>query len=161
MMMIRLFALVLLASVFGPVFADIDAYPFDSLAQEQRFRTLVEEFRCPKCQNQNLADSNAPLAKDLRQIIYSKVKANESDQAIASFLQDRYGDFVLYRPPVKSSTLLLWFGPELALLTAITVLIWRWRRRAVVLPTALSDAEQARLQALLQEGADVRKGKSE
>jgi len=161
MMTIRLFALVLLASVFVPVFADIDAYPFDSLAQEQRFRALVEEFRCPKCQNQNLADSNAPLAKDLRQIIYSKVKANESDQAIASFLQDRYGDFVLYRPPVKSSTLLLWFGPVLALLTAITVLIWRWRRRAVVLPTALSDAEQARLQALLQEGADVRKGKSE
>lgn len=158
---VRLFALLLLAGAAAPVLADIDAYPFDSLAQEQRFRTLVEEFRCPKCQNQNLADSNAPLAKDLRQIIYSKVKANESDEAIASFLQERYGDFVLYRPPVKASTLLLWFGPLLALFAAVSVLIWRWRRRAVAAPALLSEAEQARLQALLRDTAVGQKGKSE
>ncbi len=161
MMLTRLLMALLLTGASMAAVADIDAYPFDSLAQEQRFRTLVEEFRCPKCQNQNLADSNAPLAKDLRQIIYSKVKANESDEAIASFLQERYGDFVLYRPPVKSSTLLLWFGPVLALLIAVTVLIWRWRRRAVAAPTALSEAEQARLKAILQQDADVQKGKSE
>ncbi len=161
LLLVQLLVLLLLAGAAIPAIADIDAYPFDSLAQEQRFRTLVEEFRCPKCQNQNLADSNAPLAKDLRQIIYSKVKANESDEAIASYLQDRYGDFVLYRPPVKASTLLLWFGPVLALVAVISVLVWRWRRRAVAVPAMLSEAERARLQALLQDAAVGQKGKSE
>lgn len=145
------FALGLLLLV-GTVLAEIDAYPFDDLAQEKRFHTLVQEFRCPKCQNQNLADSNAPLAKDLRDIIYAKVKANESDAAIASFLQERYGDFVLYRPPVKASTVLLWFGPALVLLTAIVV-AWRWlRRRPVAASRPLTEQEQARLKALLEGG---------
>jgi len=132
--------------------ADIDAYPFDTLDQEQRFRTLVEEFRCPKCQNQNLADSNAPLAKDLRGIIYQKVKANESDDAIALFLQERYGDFVLYRPPVKASTVLLWFGPGLVLLLALFGLGRWWRQRPPALSAPLSEPERARLQALLNGG---------
>ncbi|NQD38213.1 cytochrome c-type biogenesis protein CcmH [Permianibacter sp. IMCC34836] len=136
----------------GKVWAEIDAYPFDDLAQEKRFHTLVQEFRCPKCQNQNLADSNAPLAKDLRDIIYAKVKANESDQAIASFLQERYGDFVLYRPPVKASTMLLWFGPALVLLIAIAS-AWRWlRRRPAPSNSPLTEQEQARLKALLEGG---------
>jgi cytochrome c-type biogenesis protein CcmH len=148
------FRLLLLAIVVlsSRVLADIDAYPFDSLEQEQRFRVLVEEFRCPKCQNQNLADSNAPLAKDLRNIIYQKVKANESDAAIADFLQQRYGDFVLYRPPLKASTVLLWFGPALVLL-AVLFAIWSWwRHRPAAAVGPLSEQEQARLRALLEQG---------
>lgn len=153
MMTMRSFFGALLAALLcAGAWADIDAYPFDTLAQEQRFRTLVEEFRCPKCQNQNLADSNAPLAKDLRGIIYRKVKANESDEAIAAYLQERYGDFVLYRPPLKASTILLWFGPALAL-AAVVFALWRWwRRRPAALSNApLSEQEQARLRALLEQ----------
>lgn len=151
-MICRALLVLLLSGFSAAAWADIDAYPFDSLAQEQRFRQLVEEFRCPKCQNQNLADSNAPLAKDLRHIIYTKVKANESDAAIAQFLQERYGDFVLYRPPLKASTVLLWFGPALALLLALFGL-WRWwRQRPAMASGPLSAQEQARLNALLEEG---------
>ena len=149
--MMRVFLLVIAALWAGSSSADIDAYPFDSLEQEQRFRTLVEEFRCPKCQNQNLADSNAPLAKDLRHIIYTQIKANASDEQIADFLQQRYGDFVLYRPPLKASTVLLWFGPGLALL-AVLVAVFMWYRRRPQVPSApLSEQEQARLWALLEQ----------
>lgn len=149
--MIRLLLITAALLWTGSSLADIDAYPFDSLEQEQRFRTLVEEFRCPKCQNQNLADSNAPLAKDLRQIIYNRIKANASDEEIADFLQQRYGDFVLYRPPLKGSTMLLWFGPALALL-AVIIAIARWyRRRPHSASVPLSEQEQAQLQALLEQ----------
>lgn len=152
MMIIRAMLLTFGLSLASLAKADIDAYPFDSLEQEQRFRVLVEEFRCPKCQNQNLADSNAPLAKDLRGIIYNKVKANESDEAIASFLQQRYGDFVLYRPPLKASTVLLWFGPALALLAVLIALARWWRRKPAAVAAPLSAQEQARLNALLEQG---------
>ncbi|HEX4909214.1 MAG TPA: cytochrome c-type biogenesis protein [Permianibacter sp.] len=149
--MMRVFLLVIAALWASSGSADIDAYPFDSLEQEQRFRTLVEEFRCPKCQNQNLADSNAPLAKDLRQIIYTQIKANASDEQIADFLQQRYGDFVLYRPPLKASTVLLWFGPGLALLGVLVAVFMWYRRRPQSASAPLSAQEQARLQALLEQ----------
>lgn len=149
--MMRVFLLVIAGLWAGSSLADIDAYPFDSLEQEQRFRTLVEEFRCPKCQNQNLADSNAPLAKDLRQIIYTQIKANASDEQIADFLQQRYGDFVLYRPPLKASTVLLWFGPGLALLAVLAAVFMWYRRRPQAASAPLSEQEQARLRALLEQ----------
>ena len=149
--MMRVFLLVIAALWASSGSADIDAYPFDSLEQEQRFRTLVEEFRCPKCQNQNLADSNAPLAKDLRQIIYTQIKANASDEQIADFLQQRYGDFVLYRPPLKASTVLLWFGPGLALLAVLVAVFMWYRRRPQAASAPLSEQEQARLRALLEQ----------
>ena len=149
--MMRVFLLVIAGLWAGSSLADIDAYPFDSLEQEQRFRTLVEEFRCPKCQNQNLADSNAPLAKDLRQIIYTQIKANASDEQIADFLQQRYGDFVLYRPPLKASTVLLWFGPGLALLAVLVAVFMWYRRRPQAASAPLSEQEQARLRALLEQ----------
>lgn len=149
--MMRVFLFVIAMLWAGSSVADIDAYPFDSLEQEQRFRTLVEEFRCPKCQNQNLADSNAPLAKDLRQIIYTQIKANASDEQIADFLQQRYGDFVLYRPPLKGSTVLLWFGPALVLLAVIVAIFMWYRRRPRSASAPLSEQEQARLRALLEQ----------
>jgi len=96
--------------------ATIQAYPFDDQEKEQRFTFLIEELRCPKCQNSNLADSNAGLATDLKKIIYEKVLKGESNEQIVVFLKQRYGDFISYRPPVRPSTWLIWYGPFVLLL---------------------------------------------
>ncbi|MBT8057171.1 MAG: cytochrome c-type biogenesis protein CcmH [Gammaproteobacteria bacterium] len=84
---------------------------FDSPEQEARYKALTEELRCAVCQNQNLADSDAPLAQDLRQEIYDMMQAGQTDDQIKTFMVDRYGDFVLYRPPVQGNTLALWLIP--------------------------------------------------
>ena len=99
----------------------IDPLPFTDAAQEQRFQNLVRELRCMVCQNQNLADSDATLAKDLRREIFEMMQAGKSDAEIKQFLSDRYGDFVLYRPPFKATTLVLWFGPLLILVIGFAV----------------------------------------
>jgi len=91
--------------------AVIQVYKFDDPAKEQQFNSLVQELRCPKCQNNNLADSNSDLSVDLKTIIYEKVIAGETDEQIINYLKDRYGDFISYRPPVKPSTWFIWFGP--------------------------------------------------
>jgi cytochrome c-type biogenesis protein CcmH len=101
---------------------------FEDESQERRFQTLTEELRCLVCQNQNLADSDAPLAQDLRQEIHDMLIAGRNDTEIRAFLVDRYGDFVLYRPAVKGNTLLLWLAPVLLLLIGGTVVIWSVRR---------------------------------
>ena len=97
-----------------------------SLAQEdpnleRRVTTLAHELRCLVCQNQTLADSNAPLAVDLRNQIREQLKAGKSEREITDFMVQRYGDFVLYRPPFKATTLLLWFGPVLILVVGFAV----------------------------------------
>lgn len=115
---------------------------------------LTEELRCPKCQNQNIADSNAPIANDLRREIHRMLDEGQSDEQIVDFLVTRYGDFVMYRPPLTAKTLLLWFGPAALLLLALLVVlnIVRRRRQAASAPTVtaeLSDAERQRLSQLL------------
>ena len=103
---------------------------FDSPQQEERYQGLIEELRCMVCQNQNLADSNAGLAQDLRDRTYDMVREGKSDQDIIDYMVDRYGEFVLYRPPLKMTTLLLWFGPAVILIIAvITFLIYSRRLR--------------------------------
>lgn len=97
-------------------FAEILVYPFTDPVKEERFNVLIAELRCPKCQNNNLADSNAPLAVDLKDIVYDKINAGESDEDIIFYLKERYGDFISYRPPVKPSTWLIWYGPFVFLL---------------------------------------------
>lgn len=94
-------------------------YDFQSLQQEEEFNELTSIFRCLVCQNQNLADSNAPLAKDLRLQIYEQVKKGESKEQIIDYLTSRYGDFVVYQPPLKKATLILWGGPFLFLLLGL------------------------------------------
>ena len=92
--------------------------------------TLAAELRCLVCQNQTIADSNAPLAEDLRNRVREKMRQGSSDSQIIDFMVERYGDFVLYRPPVKATTLLLWFGPLLLLAAGFVVLVrrvLRWR----------------------------------
>lgn len=136
------------------VLAAIDTYEFNDEAERQRFRVLTEELRCPKCQNQNIADSNAPIANDLRREIHRMLDEGQSDEQIVDFLVTRYGDFVMYRPPLTAKTLLLWFGPAALLLLALLVVlnIVRRRRQAASAPTVtaeLSDAERQRLSQLL------------
>jgi cytochrome c-type biogenesis protein CcmH len=101
---------------------------FDNNEQEQRFQALTEELRCLVCQNQNLADSDAPLAQDLRQEIHDMLMDGRNDDEIRSFLVDRYGDFVLYRPAIKGNTLLLWLAPALLLLGGGLVVAYNVRR---------------------------------
>lgn len=98
------------------LWAGINVYEFKTPEQEARFNHLIEELRCPKCQNNNLADSNAPIAKDLKDVVYEKIMAGQSDEEITAFLKDRYGDFISYRPPVKPSTWFIWFGPFVLLI---------------------------------------------
>ncbi len=91
----------------------VELFEFDSPAQRQRAIKLAKELRCPQCQNQNLLESNSPLALELRLVVYEKVKAGESDQQIITFMTDRYGEFVLYMPKLSVATLLLWLVPLL------------------------------------------------
>jgi len=88
-----------------------DKYPFADPAQQQRFMDLGQELRCLVCQNQTLTDSDAPLAHDLRREVYQQMLDGKSDEEIKAYLTERYGDFVLFSPPVRSSTLVLWFLP--------------------------------------------------
>lgn len=99
-------------------------YPLETARQEAQFQHLLKELRCLVCQNQDLADSNAPLAKDLRDKVYTMVKNGDSDSDIMRYLTDRYGDFILFNPPVKAVTALLWYGPALFLLSGL-LLFWR------------------------------------
>lgn len=99
-------------------------YPLDTRKQEAQFEHLLKNLRCLVCQNQDLADSNAELAKDLRMQVYKLVKEGKTDTEINDYLSARYGDFVLFKPPVKSLTLLLWFGPLLFLLLGLLI-FWR------------------------------------
>ncbi len=134
---------------------DVQPQDFASEAEKQRFRHLIKDLRCTVCQNQNLADSNAALARDLRRKILDQIQAGKSDQEIMEFLVARYGDFVLYRPPFKRSTWFLWLGPFLFLLVAVAILVAVIRRRAAA-PAALSAEERARLDAALRRAAKDR-----
>jgi cytochrome c-type biogenesis protein CcmH len=121
--------------------------------REQRAVQLSEQLRCLVCQNQSIADSNAELAVDLRRQIREQIGAERSDREIIDFMVQRYGDFVLYRPPVKATTLLLWFGPAVLLLIGIAVLVRNLRvRRRRPAERALSDEERKRAEALLTGG---------
>jgi cytochrome c-type biogenesis protein CcmH len=126
-----LFACLLAACVALPAFAAIDPLPFESPQQEERFRKLAGELRCVMCQNQSLADSNAGIAGDLRREIFELMQAGKSDDEIKEFLSERYTDFVLYRPPLRGNTLLLWFGPLLVLVGGGIAVFVIMRRRAV------------------------------
>lgn len=102
--------------------ANLETYQFDDPAQEALFRQLIGELRCPKCQNQAIVDSDAPLAKDLRDQTYSMVQEGASKQQVIDYMVVRYGDFVHYKPPVTAATLVLWLGP-LALIVIGAVVI--------------------------------------
>ncbi|WED44660.1 cytochrome c-type biogenesis protein [Legionella cardiaca] len=114
-----------LASFFWVTIAIANTfYPLETAKQEAQFSHLLKELRCLVCQNQDLADSNASLAKDLREQVYVLVKEGKADSEIIDYLTSRYGDFILFNPPVKPLTALLWFGPALFLFAGLLI-FWR------------------------------------
>ena len=120
---------------------------------ERRMVTLSEDLRCLVCQNETIAASRADFANDLRREIREQMKANKSDQEIVDFMVARYGDFVLYRPPVKSTTIFLWFGPFIFLLVGATALfVYLKRRRKQVEEPALTEQQLKQAETLLKEG---------
>lgn len=126
-----------------PASGVIDAYSFDNPRQEAQYRALIDEFRCPKCQNQNLAGSDAPIAQDLKKKTYDMVKEGRTDAEIRSYMSERYGDFISYKPPVRPSTWILWFLPPVILVVGL--LGWwlrqRYRRNAPVPATLPATAD--------------------
>lgn len=118
----------LLLALVQPGFAEVLIYPFDHEIEEKRFHSLLGELRCPKCQNQSLADSDAPISEDLRQKVYALIKEGKSDQEIRQYLIERYGEFISYRPPFRGSTLLLWAGPAVILLLALLIAVYQVRK---------------------------------
>ncbi len=132
-----------------PVAAVIETYEFSEPELEQRYRDLSQELRCPKCQNQNIADSNAPISQDLRRLLHQQLEAGASDGEILEFMVARYGEFVRYRPAFNSATAILWLAPGLLLLGGAGGLLMLLRGREQS-PATLDGDDQARLAALLQ-----------
>lgn len=156
-------------SSFSLAIVDGHEYVFDqgseleNESRAQMFRQLAEELRCPKCQNQNLSDSNAMIAGDLRRELYSQVKAGNTAQDIVDFMVNRYGEFVLYRPALNEKTVALWYGPVTLLLLALSVFGFViYQRRSKVKQTVtkqsneeiISHDEQTRIDALLNQNTD-------
>ena len=110
-------------------YAAIDTYEFKDAEKQARFHDLVADLRCPKCQNQNLADSNSAIAQDLRQKIYEMLDAERSNSEIIDYMVARYGDFVLYKPRFNSQNAILWLGPFVLLIAGLSVVIFLVRQR--------------------------------
>jgi cytochrome c-type biogenesis protein CcmH len=140
----------------GPSMARVEVKQFDTPEQEERYDKLIAELRCLVCQNQNLADSNAELAVDMRRKTYEMVKQNKSEKEIANFMVERYGEFVLYRPPLNSNTLLLWVGPFLILIIGLTLLVRTVRKRRAAPVDAIDETELKTAASLLNSDADKR-----
>lgn len=152
-------ALLLLVSLSAAAVIEIEPLPNQEL--ETRYRAMLEVMRCPKCQNQNLKDSNSPIAADLRGEIRRLLEEGRTDEEIVTYLVNRYGDFVRYKPALKNNTLVLWFGPSVLVLVAVLVgiLIVRRQRRTVAVTSPLSATEQQRLSELLDTESKPREDK--
>jgi cytochrome c-type biogenesis protein CcmH len=149
------FALAILAfGLAGLAFGQAEEVAHPDAAVEARLKGLAEELRCLVCQNQTIADSNAPLALDLRNQIRAQIAEGRSDSQIREYMVDRYGDFVLYRPPFKASTAILWAGPFALLLFGAGIAIAIMRRRGRARPAPRTDAESRAAVASLLETRD-------
>ena len=137
-------------------YAKVDVYEFAVPTQGALYQELIAELRCLVCQNQNIADSNAELARDLRRKTYELVTQGKSKGEIVDYMTQRYGDFVLYKPPLNLSTLILWAGPFLALMVGVIVLVTVVRRQRAAPDNALGDKERSRVRELLNDGSDSR-----
>jgi cytochrome c-type biogenesis protein CcmH len=153
--MIRAVLAALLLMAFGPssMAQSNDIYSFDSRAEEQRFQALISELRCPKCQNQNIADSNAPISEDMRDEVYQMMSEGASNEKIVDALVSRFGEFVRYKPEVDRRTILLWATPVIAVVVGflvVAVIVLRARRNGAS-ESALTDEERARASRILAE----------
>lgn len=160
MSLIKSLASTLLICTLGlfPLYSPAEDIPFEfnSPEQQERFRKLTEELRCLVCQNQSLADSHAELAQDLRNEVYKKLMEGHSNEVIITYLVDRYGDFVLYRPPLKSTTYVLWFGPLMFLIIG-GLIAWLLMRKK---PEREITAEEREMAAKLLREENNSEGKS-
>lgn len=150
----RVIVMTALLLIGGPA-AAVTPQRFEEPAQQRQYEQLLTELRCLVCQNETLAESEAPLADDLRREVAELVRRGESDAGIRGFLVARYGDFVLYRPPVKTLTYALWFGPFALLLVGVGIwLALARRQRGMSAAAPLSPDEQRRVRALLDGDED-------
>ncbi len=138
------------------VMAAVEYRKFDDPQQEQAYQNLTNELRCLVCQNQTIADSNADLAKDLRRQVYEMLQQGKSQQEIVDFMTQRYGDFVMYRPPLKPKTIILWVGPAVFIVIGLVVLVIISRKKAAgVQSVALTEHEEKRIRQLLEQEDDA------
>jgi len=149
--MTRLFTLLAALVLSFSVFAAIDTYQFKDEAQEQQFRELTAQLRCPKCQNNSIADSNAMIASDMRQKVYELQQQGQTQKQIIDYMVARYGNFVTYEPPVTPGTVVLWLVPALFILGGNIVVVRRARKGQQRDSQPLNDLEQQRLKQLLSE----------
>lgn len=150
--MMRLFCrLILLMLIVLPLRAEIvDTWQFKNPENQQRAISLAKQLRCPQCQNQNLVESTSPIAHDLRLEVYRMVDEGKSDEQIVSFMTQRFGDFVLYKPRFNSQTALLWCSPLVLLLFGMLV-IWRYvKKRRQLPPPALTEEQKRQLDKWLE-----------
>ena len=144
---------VLLCSLLLPntTYSQVDTFEFDTEEQQDRFRTLSDELRCPMCQNSSLSGSTGGVAEDLRREVYRMIMEGMSDSEIIQFMFERYGDFILFRPRLTAGTVFLWFGPLLFLFIGglFAFGIWRRARKITGSDTELDKTQQKRLQQLL------------
>ena len=146
-------ALVALIVSMSYAHAGIDTYEFKTPQEHDRYNHFVEVLRCPKCKNQNLAGSAAPIAKDLKRELYRLIQEQQSDKDIEKFMVDRYGDFVLYDPPVQKNTYVLWYGPVAMIMFGLLILfliVWR-RSKNTNVSGGLTDGEQERFEAFIKQ----------
>jgi cytochrome c-type biogenesis protein CcmH len=145
--------IVLLCSLLLPStsYSQVDTFVFDTDEQQNRFRTLSNELRCPMCQNSSLSGSTGGVAEDLRREVHRMIMEGVSDSEIIQFMFERYGDFILFRPRLTAGTVLLWFGPLLFLFIGglFAFGIWRRARKISDSDTELDKSQQKRLQQLL------------
>ena len=154
-MYIRSFISLLFLFCAMSVSGAIEEYAFENEGQEERFKQLTYELRCPKCTSGNIADSDAPIAVDLRQVVYDQILEGSSDQEILDFMSSRFGEFILYRPRLTSGTFVLWFGPVILLLMGfIIVRRMMLQSQTVQTETELTSQEQDALNKLLDSSRD-------
>lgn len=147
-------ALMLGVALSFSAFAAIDTYQFTSPQQEQDYREITAQLRCPKCQNTNIAASDSIIAADMRTKVFQLLNEGQDRQQIVAYMVARYGNFVTYEPPVTPSTLILWLGPVLVVIIGAGMIFMRSRRRAVVSETGteeMSEQEKQRLAQLLKD----------
>ncbi|MBV6816885.1 cytochrome c-type biogenesis protein CcmH [Rahnella sp. PD12R] len=147
-------ALMLGVALSFSAFAAIDTYQFKSPQQEQDYREITGQLRCPKCQNTNIAASDSIIAADMRNKVFQLLNEGQDRQQIVAYMVARYGNFVTYEPPVTPSTIILWLGPVLVVIIGAGMIFMRSRRRAVVSETGteeMSEQEKQRLAQLLKD----------
>ncbi|WP_434353760.1 cytochrome c-type biogenesis protein [Psychrobacter sp. HD31] len=153
-----LFLTLIMIGFNAQAYSAIDVYQFESAEQQLQYQALIEELRCPKCQNQNLASSNSPISQDLKRKTYELVIQGKSDIQIRDYMKSRYGDFISYKPPVRPSTYLLWYLPPILLILALGIWFWSVRLKSannknannvVDQPSALNITEKQQLTEIL------------